>query len=153
MNTLEQLIEKLCPHGVKYLPLGEIGTIIRGNGLQKKILLRKVLAVSIMVRFILFMELFAYETKTFVSHELADKLKKVNKGDLILAVTSENVEDVCKCVAWLGDEEIVTGGHSAIVKHNQNPKFLSYFFQTKTSFLKKEKLQMELRLLRFIQVN
>jgi type I restriction enzyme S subunit len=64
----------------------------------------------------------------------------VNKGDIIVAVTSENIEDVCKCVAWLGDEDIVTGGHTAIVKHNQNPKYIAYWLQTAAFFEQKRKI-------------
>jgi len=41
------------------------------------------------------------------------------------------MEDVCKTVAWLGTDEIVTGGHSTIFRHGQNPKYLSYYFSTK----------------------
>jgi len=82
---------------------------------------------------------FTNETKSFVSNDLAKKLKKVNKGDLVIACTSENIEDVCKVVAWLGDEEIVTGGHSTIFKHNQNPKYLAYYFQTPMFFDQKKK--------------
>ena len=65
-----------------------------------------------------------------MSEELAKSLKKVNKGDLVIASTGENIEDICKTVAWLGEEEIVTGGHSTIFKHNENPKYLAYYFQT-----------------------
>ena len=55
---------------------------------------------------------------------------KRHKGDLIFATVSENVEDVCKCVAWLGDEEICISGDSLAFCHNQNPKYLAYYFQT-----------------------
>ena len=36
MTKLQHLIDTLCPHGVPFKPLAEIGTFIRGNGLQKK---------------------------------------------------------------------------------------------------------------------
>lgn len=36
MSKLEELIAELCPNGVEYKALGEFGTMIRGNGLQKK---------------------------------------------------------------------------------------------------------------------
>ena len=55
-----------------------------------------------------------------------------------MAVTSENIEDVCKCVAWLGDD-IAISGHTAIIKHQQNPKYLSYYFHTKMFFKQKIK--------------
>lgn len=56
-----------------------------------------------------------------------------------MAVTSENIEDVCKCVAWLGNEKIAVSGHIAIIHHNQNAKYLSYFFHTKMFFEQKKK--------------
>ena len=57
-----------------------------------------------------------------------------------MAVTSENIEDVCKCVAWLGDKEIAVSGHTAIIHHEQNPKYLSYYFHTAMFFAQKRKL-------------
>lgn len=63
-----------------------------------------------------------------VSEDNIEKLKKVNYGDLVIAKTSENVDDVMKTVAYLGDKVAVTGGHAAIFRHNQNPKYLSYVF-------------------------
>lgn len=36
MSRLQELIQRLCPDGVEYKPLGEVGTFTRGNGLQKK---------------------------------------------------------------------------------------------------------------------
>ena len=41
---------------------------------------------------------------------------------------------------WLGEEKIVTGGHTAILKHNQNSKFLAYYFQTEAFHNQKRKL-------------
>ena len=58
------------------------------------------------------------------------KSKIAKRGDIVMAVTSENVEDVCSCTAWLGDENIAVSGHTAIISHNQNAKFLSYFFHS-----------------------
>lgn len=140
MSKLEELIQKLCPKGIEYKPLGDIGIIVRGSGLQKKDFTVEGVGCIHYGQIYTYYGAFAYKTKTFVSPELAQQLKKVNKGDLVIAITSENVEDVCKCVAWLGDEEIVTGGHSAIFKHNQNPKYLSYCFQSASFFEQKKKI-------------
>jgi len=60
------------------------------------------------------------------SVEDAEKLKKVNKGDLVIARTSENIDDVMKTVAYLGEKTVVAGGHSTIFRHKENPKYLSY---------------------------
>ena len=45
--------------------------------------------------------------------------------------TSENIDDVGKAVAWLG-ESIVTGGHATVIKHREDPKYLSYWFQAES---------------------
>ena len=57
-----------------------------------------------------------------------------------MAVTSENIEDVCKCVAWLGNETVAVSGHTAIIHHEQNAKFLSYYFHTKMFFSQKARI-------------
>ena len=36
MSEIRKLIKELCPSGVEFKKLGEVGTFIRGNGLQKK---------------------------------------------------------------------------------------------------------------------
>ena len=125
---------------VPIVKLGEIGTIIRGNGLQKKDLTEDGVGCIHYGQIYTYYGAYTYETKSFVSPELAAKLTKVNTGDIVIATTSENIEDVCKCVAWLGENEIVTGGHTAILKHNQNPKYISYYLQTSSFFQQKCKI-------------
>ena len=83
-----------------------------------------------------------YTDKTikFVSEEVYQKSKKAVSNDIVMAVTSENVEDVCSCTAWIGDEPIAISGHTAIIHHNQNAKYLSYYFHTEHFFNQKRKL-------------
>ena len=57
-----------------------------------------------------------------------------------MAVTSENIEDVCKCIAWLGNSKVAVSGHAAIIHHNLNPKFLTYYLSS--SLFYKQKLSM-----------
>ena len=139
MSRLREMIKELCPDGVEYRKLGEIAEIIRGNGLQKKDFVDSGVGCIHYGQIYTKYGAFADETLTYVSPELAATLKNVSTGDLVVAITSENVEDVCKCVAWLGNDDIVTGGHAAIVKHEQNPKYLSYIFQTDEFFRQKRK--------------
>ena len=139
MSRLREMIEELCPDGVEYRKLGEIAEIVRGNGLQKKDFVDSGVGCIHYGQIYTKFGAFADKTLTYVTPELAATLKKVSTGDLVVAITSENVEDVCKCVAWLGNGDIVTGGHAAIVKHEQNPKYLSYVFQTEEFFRQKRK--------------
>ena len=139
MSRLSEMIKELCPDGVEYKKLGEIAEIIRGNGLQKSDFVDSGVGCIHYGQIYTKYGAFADKTITYVTPELAKTLKTVSTGDLVVAITSENVEDVCKCVAWLGGDDIVTGGHAAIVKHKQNPKYLSYIFQTVEFFRQKRK--------------
>ena len=82
----------------------------------------------------------ADKTLTFVDQNVFDKSKIAKQGDIVMAVTSENVEDVCSCTAWLGGDDIAVSGHTAIISHNQNAKYLSYYFHSADFFSKKKKL-------------
>ena len=130
MSRIDDLIGLHCPSGVEYRALGEIGQLVRGNGMPK------VDFAETGVGCIHYGQIYTYygtsttKTVSFIPAEKAAKLAKVDPGDLIVTNTSENVEDVCKAVAWLGDGQIVTGGHATVLKHDQDPKYLSYFLQT-----------------------
>ena len=119
--------------------LGALGDIIRGNGLQKKDF------QDVGVPCIHYGQIYTYygieteRTKSFINSELARKLQKAKTGDLIVATTSENVEDVGKSLVWLGKEEVCIGGHSCIIRTEQNTKFLAYLFRTRFFQIQKEK--------------
>ncbi len=129
----------MCPDGVPMVALGEIGSLIRGNGLQKKDFVDHGVGCihygQIYTRF----GLFTNKTLAYVSESLANKLTPVESGNLVIACTSENVEDVCKCVAWLGDQTIVTGGHAVVFKHSQDPKYIAYCFTSEDFQIQKRK--------------
>lgn len=139
MSKLQELIRELCPEGVEFKKLGEVGTFTRGNGLQKRNFTESGVGCIHYGQIYTYYGFYTYKTKSFVDKELSMKLTKVHKGDLIIACTSENIEDVCKAVAWLGDNEIVTGGHACVFAHNENSKYISYFFQTDIFFQQKKK--------------
>ena len=124
---------------IQWKKMGEIGTFIRGNGLQKKDFTESGVGCIHYGQIYTHYGTFADETKSFVSEKLAKSLLKVESGDIVLACTSENIEDVAKAVAWLGKDTIVTGGHSVVFKHKENPKYIAYFFQTALFFNQKKK--------------
>ena len=114
--------------------MGEIGKFVRGNGLQKKDFTERGVGCIHYGQIYTYYGTFTDKTKSFVSEESALKFRKAQKGDLIIATTSENVEDVCKTVVWLGEDEICISGETYIFKHNQNPKYLAYYLQTPMFF-------------------
>jgi type I restriction enzyme S subunit len=113
-------------------PMGHesVGKFIRGGSLQKKDFTESGFGCIHYGQIYTHYGTYADTTKTFVSESLAKKCRKAQQGDLVIATTSENDEDVCKAVAWLGNEDIAISSDACIYKHNLNPKYVSYFFQT-----------------------
>ena len=133
-------IEKLLKgQPVEWKTLGEVGTFVRGSGLPKKDFTESGIGCIHYGQIYTKYGLCADRTLSFCSEETARKLVRVQKGDLIIACTSENVEDVCKAVTWLGEDEIVTGGHTYVYKHKQNAKFIAYYFTTEAFSREKRK--------------
>lgn len=117
---------------VEHLPMGDetVGVFVRGGSLQKKDFTETGVGCIHYGQIYTYYGTYADKTKTFVSGALAKKCRKAQSGNLVIATTSENDEDVCKAVAWLGDEDIAVSSDACIYKHNLNPKYVAYFFQT-----------------------
>lgn len=124
---------------VEWKTLGEVGSILRGNGLQKSDFSEEGVGCIHYGQIYTRLGFSCDKTLTYVPEQLAKSLTKVEPGNLVIACTSENVEDVCKSVVWLGNEVIVTGGHACVFKHNENPKYIGYCFITNDFFNQKKK--------------
>ena len=140
MSRLNELIAELCPDGVEYKTLREIATVSRGGNFQKKDFQEEGFPCIHYGQIYTKYDLFADKTFTFISEECAKKQRKAVNNDIIMAVTSENIEDVCRCIAWLGESEVAVSGHSAIIHHNQNSKYLVYYFHSQMFMNQKRKL-------------
>ena len=114
---------------VVWKKLGDIGKFENGTGMPKSMFDEKgqVGAIHyghIYTKYNMFVE------QPIVKIRETDslKLKRVHSGDLVIAKTSENIDDIMKTVAYIGRNDVVTGGHAAIFRHSENAKYLSYVF-------------------------
>lgn len=130
MSRIDDLIAQHCPNGVEIKPLGQVSQFIRGNGLQKKDFVGEGVGCIHYGQIYTHYGTSATETKSFVSPELAASLRSAEPGDLVVTTTSENIEDVGKAVAWLGEGPIAIGGHSCSFAHTLDPLYAAYYFQT-----------------------
>ncbi len=125
---------------VGWKKISEIGTIYRGVAFSKKDFTDAgtpcIHYGQIYTRF----GNSAHKTLTYVSDQLSNGKRLAQKGDLIMAVTSENVEDVGKCLAWLGEEDILVSNHACYIRHTLNPMYLAYFLQSSHFFNYKKKI-------------
>ncbi len=118
---------------------GELGTIERGAGISKKDFVDEGLPC---IHYGQLHTILGPTTKRHyasIPKSLLPKYKIAHTGDLIMAITSEDVEGSCKSTAWLGDYDIVIGSDAAILHHEQNGTFLSYYTMTKAFFNEKAK--------------
>ena len=122
------------------IKLGEFAVISRGGNFQKKDFVDNGLPCIHYGQIYTHYGTYADTTLTTINEEAYRKSKKAKKNDIVMAVTSENIEDVCKSVAWLGDKDIAVSGHTAIISHHQNAKYLSYYFSSNAFFKQKKKL-------------
>ena len=72
----------------------------------------------------------ATETVSHVRADLAPSLRFAKTGDVVIAAVGETVEDVGKAVAWLGEDDVAVHDDCFTFHHRQNPRFISYCFQS-----------------------
>ena len=125
-----QFIEMFGNGNWEHKTLGEVGSFKRGGGFQKSDFVERGIPCihygQIHTRF----GPFIYSHLTDISSDLESKTRFAEKGDLIIAITSEDTEGSCKSTAWLGDYPVAVGGHAAIFHHCMNPVYMSFFFKS-----------------------
>ena len=130
MSRLADLVAELCPDGVEYRALGDVGSFVRGGGLQKADFVEAGMPCvhygQIHTRF----GTSVTKAVSYVSEAQFARLKHAEYGDLLIATTSEDDEAVGKATAWLGDGEVAISGDMFYYRHNLEPKYVSYFFES-----------------------
>lgn len=111
--------------------MGEIGEFTRGRRFTNKDFAESGIPCIHYGEIYTHYGVFASETKSFVRSNLGASLRFAQTGDLVIAGTGENVEDVCKAVAWLGEAEVAVHDDAYIYSHSLNPKYAAYFFQSR----------------------
>lgn len=131
MSRLDELISELCPDGVEYKKLEDIATdIFRGAGIKRDEVTENGISC---VRYgeiyttygIWFDKCVSHTQLTFVKSP-----KYFEYGDVLFAITGESVEDIAKSTVYVGNEKCLAGGDIVVLKHKQNPKYISYALAT-----------------------
>lgn len=123
----------------EYKKIGEIGSLQRGKGIQKTDFVKN---GQPCIHYGQIHTAFGISTDkhiTTISDELYDKSVLASKGDVVLTLTSEDVEGSCKSTAWLGDYDVAISSDAAILKHSLNPKFIVYYTRSNRFFIEKTK--------------
>ena len=125
--------------GWEYKTFGEVGTFLRGKSIQKADFVEHGLPCihygQIHTKFGVSVNKHLSE----IPEEVYNKSIIASPGDIVIAITSEDLEGSCKSTAWLGDYDVAVSSHAAVYKHNLNPKFIAYYLRSNSFYIEKEK--------------
>jgi type I restriction enzyme S subunit len=130
-NCIDNEIPFIIPKNWIWIRLKDLGLMKRGNGIKRS----EITATGMPC--IRYGELYTkYIVKTIniyshVNKQLFDRCTHIKKNDLLITLTGETKEDIGKTIAYLGDCNIAYGGDLVCLSnHNQDPLYLSYFFNS-----------------------
>lgn len=128
-----QYREKLLTYGdeVKRLSLEEIGTsFVRGSGIKRDELTDGGVPCVRYGEIYTTYNISFEKCRSHTTVEVAERGKRVEYGDILFAITGESVDEIAKSCAYIGNEKCYAGGDIVIMKHNHDPKYLSYVLST-----------------------
>lgn len=70
------------------------------------------------------------ECKSHTPEGIVPNPKYFEHGDIIFTITGESVEEIAKSIAYLGHEKCMAGGDTVALKHELEPRCLSYALST-----------------------
>ena len=152
-DYLNKISEKLVSlnnenYVLRLTTLGKIGKFTRGNGLQKKDFREKGKPVIHYGQIYTQYSFSTENTISFTEEDIFSKLRKAKPNDILIATTSENIEDVAKSTVWLGNEEVGFSGDMYSYSTNENSKYIAYYFQTAEFQKQKERKVTGTKLIR-----
>ncbi|HNV35996.1 MAG: putative type-1 restriction enzyme specificity protein [Spirochaetes bacterium ADurb.Bin110] len=140
MSKLDELIAELCPDGVEYKTLGQIAKdIYRGSGITRDQITSSGTPCVRYGELYTTYNIWFTECVSFTDESTIVNKKYFEYGDLLFAITGESVEEIAKSCAYIGHERCLAGGDIVVLKHDQDPKYLSYVLSTEDAQRQKSK--------------
>ncbi len=125
---------------VKWLKLKEIAIeMYRGNGIKRKEITREGVPCVRYGEIYTSYNIWFQDCISHTSIDVVSNPKTFTTNDLLFAITGENVDDIAKTIAYVGQGICYAGGDIVVLKHKQNGKYLSYALSTKNAKLQKGK--------------
>lgn len=129
MSKLDELIKELCPDGVEYKTIGEIATdMFRGSGIKRDQITEDGVPCVRYGEIYTTYNIWFEACKSHTQIEYVSSPKYFEHGDILFAITGENIEEIAKSCAYIGHEKCLAGGDIVVLKHKEDPKYISYAF-------------------------
>ncbi|MBS1951429.1 MAG: Type I restriction-modification system, specificity subunit S [Cytophagales bacterium] len=130
----------LMPEDWQAVPLSSIGKFTKGSGIRKD------QAQSGDIACVRYGELYTHHNeyiKSFNSHiskDVARSSVKLKSGDILFAGSGETKEEIGKCAAYIGSEEVYAGGDIIILSPQfANSLFLGFILNSKLVVMQKSR--------------
>ncbi|MEU3197554.1 restriction endonuclease subunit S [Streptomyces sp. NPDC006996] len=128
--------------------LAEVGELVRGRRFTKNDYVESGLGCIHYAQIHTNFGAIARDPLTFLAEDSRARMRLAHPGDLVIAATSENVDDVGKAVAWLGDDDVAVHDDCYIFRHGFDPAYVSYFFASSLFHSQKVKYVSETKVVR-----
>ncbi len=117
--------------GVRWIPMGELGTIFRGKRFTKADYVAEGgIGVIHYGEIYTHYGVSASRVKSRVRSDMGSSLRYATKGDVVLTDVGETVVDVGKAVAWVGEEDVAIHDHCYVIRSGINATYLAYVMST-----------------------
>ncbi|WP_431932809.1 restriction endonuclease subunit S [Nonomuraea jabiensis] len=133
--------------------LSEVGELIRGRRFTKDDYVESGLGCIHYAQIHTDFGAIARDPLTFLAEDARSRMRLARPGDLVIAATSENVDDVGKATAWLGEDDIAVHDDCYIFRHGLDPAYVSYFFASSLFHSQKIKYISETKVVRISGAN
>lgn len=140
MTSFQGLLDQQLPNVVQRVPLGEIGEFVRGGGFSKADLTENGRPAIHYGQIYTAFRISTDIALSRVSDDVAISAQIAKPGDLLIAISDVTPTNVGRAVVWLGETEVSIGGDILAFRHNLNPKYVAYFFDSKDFALQKAPL-------------
>lgn len=109
-------------------PLGEVGDFIRGRRFTKADYAESGLGCIHYGQIHTTLGLITFEPLTYLPELFRKRMRLASPGDVVIAGTSENTEDLGNATVWLGNDNVAVHDDAYIFKHELEPVFASCLF-------------------------
>lgn len=114
--------------GWTVLPLSAVGTFTRGRRFTKADYVASGFGCIHYGQLHTDFGLITSSALTYLPETFRSRLRLASPGDVVLAGTSENTEDLGKATVWLGYDDVAVHDDAYIFKHELDPVFASCLF-------------------------
>lgn len=121
----------LIPEDWEVKKLGEIGAFSKGKGILKNDVVESGFPCVRYGEIYTTHNYIIKDFKSYINETIANESQEIIKGDILFAGSGETIEDIGKCVAYMGEEKAYAGGDIIIFKpHTDFSETISYALET-----------------------